>query len=185
MDSPFFLDTREPFFVSDLAAVTLAATDKALYPKDNFPSLGGQYFARPGKKLWVRVFGKITTGATPGNLTADVYYGSGADATGVILASSAAVALTANQTNISFTINVFIRCVTIGAAGTLYCTGELDANPAVIGSTLQPVMIPASAAAVSGAVDLTSANIISVQLKRSGSTAETATVQDMHVIAMN
>jgi hypothetical protein len=46
-------------------------------------------------------------------------------------------------------------------------------------------MLPASAAVVSGACDLTSALIVSVQYLRSGSTAETMTVQDMEVIAMN
>jgi hypothetical protein len=30
MDGSFWNDLREPFFVSDLAAVTLATTDKAL-----------------------------------------------------------------------------------------------------------------------------------------------------------
>jgi hypothetical protein len=44
------------------------------------------------------------------------------------------------------------------------------------------MFIPASAAAVSGGVDLTAANIISVQFKRSGSTAETMQVHDMEVV---
>jgi hypothetical protein len=47
------------------------------------------------------------------------------------------------------------------------------------------MMLPASAPAVSGAVDLTAANIISVQFLRSGSTAETMQVHDMEVIALN
>ena len=52
-------------------------------------------------------------------------------------------------------------------------------------STVAPYLIPASTAAVSGALDLTAANIISVQFKRSGSTAETMTVHDMDVVSMN
>jgi len=185
MDGAFYNDLREPFIAADVAAVTLASTDKALYPPSNFPVLGGQYFARPGKKIRVRLFGKITTGATPGNLTIDVYYGDGTDANGVLLASSAAVALTASQTNLSWTADILVHCRSIGSAGTLFVTGEVGANVGVIASTLQPVLVPASAAVVSGACDLTAAKIISVQAKRSGSTAETMTVQDMEVIALN
>src|SRR6185312_817120 len=169
-DGLFYRDTREPFMVSDLATVTLSTTDKALYSASAFPVLGGQYWARPGKKLHIRLFGKITTGTTPGNLTFDIYYGSGADATGTILASSAAFALTASQTNLSWTAEIWVRCITTGSAGSLYCVGEFGANVGVVASTLQPVMIPASAAAASASVDLTAANIISVQAKRSGST---------------
>lgn len=184
-DGLFYRDTREPFMVSDLAVATLSTTDVALYTPSAFPVLGGQYWARPGKKLHIRLFGKMTTGTTPGNLTIDVYYGSGANATGTILASSAAVALSASQTNLSWSLEIWVRCITIGSTGTLYVTGEFYANVGLIASTLQPMMIPASAAAASGSIDLTTANIISVQAKRSGSTAETMTVQDMQVEALN
>lgn len=184
-DGIFYNDLREPFMSADQAAVTLAATDKALYTASAFPVLGGQYWARIGKKLRIRAFGKITTAVTPGNLTWDIYYGSGADATGTILASSAALALTASQTNLSWEIDIYIHCRSTGSAGTLFCDGKSFFNNAVVASTLQPVLIPASAAVVSGAVDLTAANIISLQFKRSGSTVETMTVQDLEVTALN
>src|SRR4051794_25237822 len=101
-DGLFYNDLREPFMTADVTAVTLASTNKALYPASNFPVLGGQYWARIGKAMRLRVFGRITTAATPGNGQFALYYGSGADATGTILASSAAVALSANQTNLSW-----------------------------------------------------------------------------------
>src|SRR4051794_32930215 len=113
----FFLDTREPHIISDLAAVTLASTDKALYTPSAFPVLGGQYFARPGKKLWILARGKITTAATPGSLTFDIYYGDGTDANGILLASSAAITLVANQTNLTWSIEFMVRCITGGSAG--------------------------------------------------------------------
>ena len=185
MDGPFFNDLREPFFVSDLSAVTLAATAKALYTASSFPVLGGQYFARPGKAARIRLFGKMTTGATPGNLTLSVYYGTGADANGVALSSSTATALVANGTNLSWEIDVYVRCVTTGSVGTLYCTGSSRFNVGLVLSTVAPILIPGSAAAASAACDLTSALILSVQALRSGSTAETMTVQDMQVIALN
>lgn len=184
-DGLFYWDTREPFIGADIGAVTLASTDKALYPASNFPVLGGQYFARIGKKLKVRLFGRITTGATPGNGTFDVYYGTGADANGTILASSATLALTASQTNLSWEAEVTVHCRSIGSAGTLFCTGRAFFNNAVLANSLQPMLIPASAAAVSSGVDLTAASIISVQFKRSGSTAETMQVHDMEVVSAN
>jgi hypothetical protein len=184
-DGLFYNDLREPFMAADQGAVTLSTTNKALYTPSAFPVLGGQYFVRIGKKIRIRLFGKITTGATPGNLTLGAYYGSGADATGILLVSSAAIALIASQTNISFMIELFAHARSLGSAGTLFVTGKAHFNPAVIASTSQPILIPASAAVVSGACDLTAANILSIQALRSGSTAETMTVQDMEVVAMN
>lgn len=184
-DGLFYNDLREPFIAADIAAVTLLTTDLALYPASNFPVLGGQYFARVGKKLKIRLFGKITTAATPGNGTFDIYYGTGAAANGVLLASSGTVALLASQTNLSWMLEIYVSCRSIGSAGTLFVDGIAQWNVGVVASTTAPWLIPASAAVVSGACDLTAALIISVQFKRSGSTAETMTVQDMEVVAMN
>lgn len=184
-DGLYYQDTREPFITADIAAVTLAATQKALYPASNFPNLGGQYFARPGKKIHIVLIGRMTTVLTPGNLTIAILYGTGADANGVTLQSSAAVALVASQTNLMWILDVMIHCRSIGSAGTLFCVGTFQCNPALIASTAQPLMIPASAAAVSGACDLTAALIVSCQAARSGSTAETMQVHDMKVVALN
>jgi hypothetical protein len=184
-DGIFYNDLREPFFAGPEVDITLAATAKALYAAAAFPVLGGQYWARVGKKMRIRAFGKITTAATPGNGSFDIYYGSGADATGVVIVSSAALALTASQTTLSWELDVTIRAQTLGATGTLFGDGHALFNNAVLASTLQPMMIPASAAVASASVDLTAANIISVQFKRSGSTAEHMWVQDLEVIALN
>ena len=184
-DGLFYLDTREPFIGIDIAAVTLSTTAKALYPASNFPILGGQYFSRIGKKIKIRLFGRMTTGTTPGNGSFNVYYGTGADANGVLLMTGTPVALSASQTNLSWWADVFVHCRSIGSSGTLFCTGEANFHVSLIASTLQPILLPASAPAVSGACDLTAANIISVQFLRSGSTAETMQVHDMEVIALN
>jgi hypothetical protein len=184
-NASFFVDTREPFLAADIAAVTLSTTDLPLYGQSNFPVLGGQYFARVGKKLKIRLFGKITTAATPGNGTFDIYYGTGAAANGVLLASSAAFALVASQTNLSWWAEFIVTCRSIGNTGTLFVDGIAHFNVGGVLSTAQPILIPASAAVVSGACDLTSPLIISVQFKRSGSTAETMTVQDMEVQPLN
>lgn len=185
MDGVFYGDLREPFIVTSLAPVTLAATNKALYTVSDFPILGGQYFNRHGKKMRIRIFGRMTTALTPGNLTFGVYFGSGADANGVLLASSAAAALIASKTNLSWELDVAIRCVTRGSAGTLQVTGGARMHVGLVLSTAQPILIPDSASAPSGACDLNSAGIISVQMARSGSTVETAQIDDMEVYAKN
>jgi len=186
MDGAFYLDTREPFVAADVAAVTLAATAKALYPVGAFPVLGAGYFNRVGKKVRIRLFGRITTVLTPGNGSFDVYWGTGADANGTILASSGTLALSASQTNVSWMAEFDITCRKINDAsnGALLVTGEAKFNVGVLASTLAPMLIPATAAA-QVTVDLTAANVISVQFKRSGSTAETMQVHDMSVIALN
>ena len=184
-DGIFYNDLREPFSSADQATVTLSTTAKALYTPSAFPVLGGQYFARIGKKLRIRLFGKITTAATPGNGSFAIYYGTGADANGVLLASSATFALTASQTNLSWNVDVCVHARSLGSTGTLFCRGEANFNPGVVTSSLQPLIIPASGAVVSGSCDLTAALIVSVQFLRSGSTVETITVQDIEVIAFN
>jgi len=182
MDGAFYCDTREPFVSTPPTAVTLAATAKALYTASQFPVLGGQYFARVGKKLRIKLFGIITTVLTPGNGSFNVYYGSGADATGVLLMTGTPVALTASQTNLTWCAEITVECITIGSAGTLRCTGWAHFNEAVL-APMQ--MLPTATGGVSGACDLTAANIISVQFLRSGSTAETMQVLSMDVVAMN
>lgn len=181
-DGLFYNDLREPFITTDLTAVTLTSAAKALYTASSFPNLGGQYFSRIGKAMRIKLFGRITTAATPGNGSFNVYYGSGADANGVLLMTGTPVALTAGQTNLSWFCEIDITCRTTGSAGTLMCTGWAKFNEAVLAAG---ILLPASAPAVSGACDLTAANIISVQYLRSGSTVETMQVHQMQVIALN
>lgn len=184
MDTPFFGDLRPPFITTDIAAVTLAATNKALYPVGNFPVMGGNYWW-VGKKIKIRLFGRMSTGATPGNLQIAVYWGTGADANGTILASTLAKALSINAANLTWEMWLQVHCRSYGATGTLFVSGSSEWNVGLIASTLAPILIPDSAPVVSGAVDLTAANIISVQANRSGSTAESMQVHDIEVFALN
>jgi hypothetical protein len=184
-DSGAYQDTRSPFIAADVLAVTLSTTAKALYPVAAFPVLGAGYFnSFVGKKMRIRMFGRITTGATPGNGSFDIYFGTGADANGTILASSAALALSINQTNVSWQLALDITVRALGATGALLCVGCADFNVGVLASTLAPMLVPAATAA-QVTVDLTTANIISVQFKRSGSTAESMQIHDMTVEALN
>lgn len=186
-DGLYYHDTRTPFIGVDVGSVTLAATAKALYPSNAFPALGSGYFnSFVGKTMRIKMFGRITTAATPGNGSFDVYFGTGADANGTILASSGTLALSANQTNVSWTavFDVVVRKLNDSSNGALLCVGKADFNVGVLASTLAPMLIPATAAA-QVSVDLTTASIISVQFKRSGSTAETMQVHLLTVEALN
>ena len=183
MDTPFYVDTREPVIIVPPLAVTLAATAKALYTTAAFPGPMGQYFLRPGKKFRIRLFGQITTAATPGNGTFDIYYGSGADATGVVLASSVAHTLIASRTNDAWELDITVTTRLQGATGTLFCDGHWEFAPGVVAA--QNGLIPAATPVVSATLDLTAASIISVQYSRSGSTAETMQVLDGEFQALN
>jgi len=183
MDGQFFRDLRAPFMITPAAAVTLAATNKAMYTVGNIPAMGKDYWWA-GKSVRIRAFGQITTAATPGNLTIALLYGTGADANGTSIVASAAQTLVASQTNLSWEVDITVRCISIGTAGTLFGTGKAWFNTAVIAAGT--FGLPASAPAVSAGVDLTVAsNVLSLQFLRSGSTAETAQVVDLQVEALN
>ena len=96
-------------------AVTLSTTNLALYPVANIAAQSKDYWWA-GKAVRIRAFGQITTGTTPGNLTLALLYGTGAAANGVSLAASAAQTLIASQTNISWRIDLTVRCISIGSA---------------------------------------------------------------------
>jgi hypothetical protein len=185
-DGLFYLDSREPHQVSDISAVTMAATAKALYPAAAFPVLGGQYFNRPGKAIRICLWQKMVLGATPGNFSYNVHWGTGADANGTLICTAGTpIALTASVTKCGYA-EFTIRCLTTGTAGTLQATGWALWDSAIFTTpaTQLPIMIPLAGAAASGSLDLTAAFIPSVQVLQSG-TAGTIQVQQLSVIALN
>lgn len=168
-----------PHSTVDIPAVTLAGTNKALWPVANIPAMGKDYWYA-GKEVEIEAVGRITTAATPGNLVLSIVYGTGADANGVSLASSAAQTLVANQTNIAWRCRFTVRCISIGATGTLFADGEAIFESAVIAARM--FLIPATAPAPSAVCDLTVANnIINIQANRTGSTVETMQVHRVTV----
>ena len=183
-DGLSYVDTRAPHISGDVPSVTLAVTNKALIPVANIPVLGSNYFSWVGKAIRLTMFGRITTGTTPGNGQWNIYWGNGADANGVIIGSSGALALTASQTNVSWRMETIIRCRALGATGALFVTGEWRANVGVLATSLQPALIPASVPA-SVTVDLTAASVISPQFLRSGSTGEAMQVHDVMYESLN
>lgn len=182
MDGQFYNDLLKPHNAVSVTAVTLAATNKALYPVANIPAMGKDYWW-VGKKVRIRAFGQMTTAATPGNLTVAVLYGTGADANGTSIVASAAQTLIASQTNITWAVDFYIHCRAIGTSGSLLGCGLLDLGSAVsaAGGGMMPATAPAAVT-----VDLTvAAAVLSLQALRSGSTAETMQVIDLDVYALN
>jgi hypothetical protein len=179
-DGIYYRDSKQPFTIAAQTAITLATTDKLIYPQ-SLTAVGANYFTL-GKRVAITIFGTITTAATPGNLTVDLYYGT-TDAGGTLLASSAAQTLIASQTTQVFYLMAFCTCRATGPTGSLLAWGSvINIQPAVVAAAT--FTIPASApAAVT--VDTTISSGFNVQFKRSGSTAETVTVQDLVFEALN
>lgn len=183
-DGLFYNDLREPFLGADGGIITMAATAKAIYTASQFPVLGAAYFNRPGKMLVIQLWLKMVLAGTPGNFSFNVHWGTGADANGTLICvAGTPVALTASVTKCGY-VEVTVRCLTTGSTGTLQATGFSHWDPAIIASTLQPILFPTAGAAASGSLDLTAANIVSVQVLQSG-TAGTIQIQQMKVVAMN
>jgi hypothetical protein len=183
MAQSLFYNQLSPIQAVDPASVTLLTTDLPLLANAYVPGMSN-YFTYVGKRLRIELFGRLTTAATPGNLTVSAYWGNNTAANGTVLAASAASALTASQTNLSWTLQLDIQCRAIGngTLGSLLCTGFMLLNEAVEAPHL---LIPASAPAAVGSLDLTAANYVSVQAKRSGSTAETMQVHRVDYFEVN
>lgn len=188
-----YSDVRQPFLdvetsPADFAAVTGATTSKQLLNAAIYAATGGASYWWQGKKLYLMMRGKMTTGATPGNLVVEIRLGT-TDAGGTILATSAATAMTGNKTDITWGLEAWIVCRAIGAStnGKLLATGRFSYDGAGVLFTTagnNPMYIPASANAEVG-VDLTTASGISLQMKNSGANANTYTVQDYEFVPMN
>lgn len=189
-EGPYYHETRLPLRqTTNYTQITLAATSKSILGIT--ADLAGSAFATPagywdlGKKWHVRMFGKATTAATPGNLTIEIRFQTGTvtDAGGTILATSAATALGANKTDASWAMDFTIEArAQVGTAQAMLAKGWFSTDPTfgLVASTALPIFIPASVPATTN-MDTTVAQTINVQWKRSGSTAETVTVMDFQI----
>ena len=173
----YYRSPRQPFVVLDESAITLATTQKALWPYAR--SILPTNFWTVGKTVKLTAWGKVTTDGTAGNYVAGIGYGS-ADAP-TALGASASVAGTVSQTAITWRFEAYVTCRTIGATGTLIAFGTWIPAVAVLASTLQPLHVPANTA-VATTVDTTvGTNSLVLTLQRSGAGVWTATTQGLHV----
>jgi hypothetical protein len=187
-------ETRNPFKqTADYAAVTILSANSVIVVPITTVLIGSSLqfpagYWDLGKKVHFRFFGKVTTGATPGNLTIEIRHQTGAptDQGGTLLATSTAVALGASKTAASWFMDFTVEARgAIGTTAPLFAKGIFWTDPtfALVASTALPIFVPSNAAAQVN-VDTTLASTIHLDFKRSGSTAETVAVHDFQVNAL-
>lgn len=178
---PYFHDTRgQSILTAPATAITLATTDKLLHP-GSLTAVPAGYFTA-GKMVRITVFGTFTTVLTPTNLGIELYVGS-ADAGGTLLASSAAAALIASQTAQSMYIRANFKCNggAVETAKPVEAWAEWGCAVALVTAANQQAAnpIPTNAPAAVN-IDNTLATLgANIQIKRSGSTAETFTTRSL------
>lgn len=160
--------------IVDQSPITLSTTMLALWPVA-LTMVAANYW-KP--RMWQKItaFGKATTDGTAGNYVFEGAYGTGAAP--AALAAGATVAGTVSQTNISWTAWMVMECRT---ATTCRIWGEWRPAVALLASTLQPYLFPASAP-----VDITfDPTIVSsaptMQAQRSGAGVWTMTTTNLLV----
>ena len=157
--------------IADQTAITLATTMKALWPVALTMNLANYWKPRMWQKI--TAWGKATTDVTAGNYVFEGAYGAG-DAPAA-LAAGPTVAGSVSQTNITWTAYMYIECRTSGPTGTFRIWGEWRPSVALLASTLQPYLFPASAPA-DITIDTTAASLAgTMQAQRSGTGVWTMT----------
>ena len=179
-DGIFYRDLRAQI-TTDEAAITLAATQKALWTPAR-TLLPANYW-RVGTVVKLTAFGKFTSGTTPGNLTPAMAYGAG-DAPSPIVTGVARAAV-ASVTNIAWTMWGYAECRAIGTSGVLRMWGQFVGDLAMQLSTAQPNLFPSSAPADVTVDTTVGTNALTFQMARSGSTAETMTTTGLLFEALN
>ena len=136
-------------------------------------------FWYPGKTIEVIATGIVTTASSSqGNLTLTLRLNS---TSGASLGASAAIALAASQTNITWALQGWIVCRTIGSSGTLLFTGTVAVSTAATTNVVTP--IPASAPATA-TIDTTANNQIVLDATL-GSASDSITVKQWLGKALN
>jgi hypothetical protein len=182
----YYQDQRVPpagWMIADTAAVTLTTSQQVLWSvADLTPTFAGDWW--PGRGMQLRCLGRITTPAGAGALTWQLGYGTASGTTGA-LATSAALAVTASQTNITFRFEGRIRCRRNGPganAGVLFGGGVVESG--VFTSTADKTL-PASAPAEVTGLNLSTTSGIHLQALEASTTGGTITIHDLELVNTN
>jgi len=187
-------ETRDPYFQSaDFSAVSPLTTSISVVPILRVPytslAFPAGYWLKSGRRWSIYMLGRWTHAATPGNITAEIRHQTGtpSDAGGTILATSAAVVGAANKTNITWWGRFIVEArgdasTFVPTATPLFAYGMIwhEGSSALWAAASMPLFLPATAPAAVN-VDATLAGTIHVDVKRSGSTAESIQVHDLAV----
>lgn len=174
--------------VADEGNVTPTTTAKAIWAPVNVGAAGALRagFWIPGRAVEMRATVKLAIGATPGNITASMAYGSATSPDNpACIVSSVARAATASQTVTSIWYG-FAKCRTDGTAGTLSMSGFMVADLAGIASTSQPLVFPNGGTTVVSTIDTTvGTNALTFQVTYSGATPGTVALLDLDLRVLN
>lgn len=160
---------------ADGAQVLNTVTETIMVPDFTLPA----NYLTVGKTLKYTIYFDVSTViTTPGTITLALRWGGVA---GVVLCTSGAFAPdpTGASTTVSGMVEFLCTGRSEGTAGTAFAMGNMilndfdDASATTIVGNLAMVMIPASAPAVSGAIDTTIAKALSPTVKFSVATATT------------
>jgi hypothetical protein len=148
MSGQSWVETKRLSFADGPALSNSSSITSLLNAQDKIVLGGCTFGLGRGFRLGVRGrASNIVT--TPGTLTFTARYGTTA------IGVSQAIQLNATaQTNVSFMLDLLFTCRAEGSAGNFMFQGWAESVAFGSGSTLQRVMIPASAPAVGGNADL-------------------------------
>ena len=183
MDGPLYHDTRQQAIMGAVGAnITGATTDKMIHLAA-FTNVPAMYFS-VAKKVRQVVASSVTHGATVGNITIDVYYGS-TDAGTTLLCSSAAFAgVNAGVGPYVLTAFGLSRGGAVPTAVPMVAYGTTSFSIAtVLAATGYPAFPSAAIAPVN--IDATAALGFTIQVKNSGANASTYATHDITFEALN
>jgi hypothetical protein len=173
MEGNFYVDSLTGAYtgIADETAITLATTQKALWPVIR-TTLRANYWY-PGRKVLLKAYIKaVTDGCGAGDAPADI----------VVSSSQAGVV----SKTFGIVMEGMATCRSVGTAGTLALTGWVLADLSGVLSTAQPIIMPTAGVSVVSTIDTTLAtNALTFQMQRSGAGVWTATAIDISMLALN
>jgi len=183
MDGPFYRDLRAPVSIIDESAITLATTQKALWPVARTILPANAWYV--GKTYKITAALKLVTDGTAGNYVFGMGYGAG-DAPAVIVISASRAAV------VSFTGLAIMegyatcRSLGVGTAATLSMWGIIVPELGAVLSTNQPILFPTAGTTVVSTFDPTvGTNALTFQAQRSGAGVYTITTVGLFMEALN
>ena len=165
-----YRDMAAAIDVIDQGSITLATTQKALWLPARTLILAKDWKVGKTWKLTAGI--KLVADGTAANYVFGCGVGTG-DAPAVIVVG-ASVAATVSQTQLAI-MEAWITCRTLGTAGTVSIYGRIQANVAILASTLQPYNFPTAGVTVVSTLDMSlNTNAATFQAQRSGAGVYTA-----------
>jgi hypothetical protein len=179
----FYQDCLSPPTLADITAVTLTTSQQVLWPvADNTQMNPGDWILKPGQGVQLRCLGRITTPAGAGAITFQFGVGTASGTTGA-LATSAGLAVTASQSNITFRFEGRIRYRAGSlASATLFAGGAIEG--AVFTSTADK-LLPASAPAQVTGINLNTQTGVHLQASEAATTGGAIQIHDLELVRTN